>query len=452
MKYKYAFFSVLILRLFCCTEAPAQNTPWGLDECIRYGIEKSLALQQERLRNENQELQTRDHILGMLPTVNSISPSVSYSFGRSIDPETNTYTSTRYTSVGGFGIGSSITLFAGFSQINRIRLARLAEASGMQQLENQANQLALQIMTAFFSVVYAEEQVRITEEQFENSRLRRLKIETEYELGTRAKSDLYDIQAQQASDEYQLISVRNSYQNALSYLKHLMNYEEAGEFSVVFSPEEVPVDMTLPAAEEVFRQAQEWLPHMQVSRNSLREAKLSLAISRASLLPSVYLSGSYSFSSYTNQRSGSVWEQVTDKNRIGKGFSVGLNIPLYGGLSRQSNLRRAKNSLKISEMQHTQAGKNLHREVLMAVQDLASCIEQYKVALEREKFSELSFDAAKKRYDLKLSSMIDLNTTSNNLLQARYNLLRARLDYVMQKKMIDYYRGIPLQHQITSQK
>lgn len=61
---------------------------------------------------------------------------------------------------------------------------------GWEETENQANQIAIQVMNAFFTLLYAEEEVRITQEQVENSRLRLKKIEREYELGKKPKSDL----------------------------------------------------------------------------------------------------------------------------------------------------------------------------------------------------------------------------------------------------------------------
>ena len=53
-----------------------------------------------------------------------------------IDPETNTYTNTRYMSVGGFGVGSSLTVFAGFSNINRLRAANLCPPVGIPVMLN----------------------------------------------------------------------------------------------------------------------------------------------------------------------------------------------------------------------------------------------------------------------------------------------------------------------------
>ena len=213
-------YSILLSILTSGLLVNGQNREWSLQECIDYGVEKSLSMQQRELQNKNDKLDVRDATLSLLPSVSGISPGVNYSFGRGIDPETNTYTNTRYMSVGGFGVGSSLTVFAGFSNINRLRAATLSRLMGWEETENQANQIAIQVMNAFFTLLYAEEEVRITQEQVENSRLRLKKIEREYELGKKPKSDLFEMQAQQASVEFRLITAQNNCLNAQANIKY----------------------------------------------------------------------------------------------------------------------------------------------------------------------------------------------------------------------------------------
>lgn len=159
-------------------------------------------------------------------------------------------------SVGGFGVGSSLTIFAGFSNINRLRAAKLSRLMGWEETENQANQIAIQVMNAFFTLLYAEEEVRITQEQVENSRLRLKKIEREYELGKKPKSDLFEMQAQQASVEFRLITAQNNCLNAQANLKYIMNYNAEEELRIdARSVSEVLPELHELKTKEVFTQA-----------------------------------------------------------------------------------------------------------------------------------------------------------------------------------------------------
>ena len=61
----------------------------------------------------------------------------------------------------------------------------------MEETENQTNQIAIQVMNAFFTLLYAEEEVRITQNKWK-TRLRLKKIEREYELGKSRKAIFSD--------------------------------------------------------------------------------------------------------------------------------------------------------------------------------------------------------------------------------------------------------------------
>ena len=446
----------LYLLLFLCFllktyRMEAQTVKWNLQECINYGVEHSLTIQQKKLQNDNNRLEVRDAVLNLLPSVSGISPGLSYSFGRGIDPETNTYVNTRYMSFGGFGFGTGITVFAGFSGINRIKIAKISRLMGLKETENQANQIAIQIMHAFFNYLYMKEEVHITEEQVENYRMRLKKIERECDLGKKPKSDLYEMQAQQASMEFLLESSQNNLQNALVNLKYLMNYEEEDEFMVdTLSFEDFSLEQHRFDIDDIYHKAMEELPEITIAKYSVRTAKLNLMTAQANLYPSISMGGSISFGSYSDHVSESFWNQIFDRNRIGKGFSISMSIPFYSGLSKRSGLRKAKNSLTATEIQFLQTQRELYNEIQKALQELESCAQRYRISLQREKFSTLSQSAAQKRYEQGLITIIDLNNTSNNQLEARSEVQKSKFNYIMQKKMIDFYRGIPLQTQVTS--
>lgn len=422
---------------------------WSLEDCIDYGVEQSLQMQRQLLQNKNQQLNLRDVALELIPSVNAISPYVSYNYGRGIDPETNTYTNVENRTIGGFSVGGGVTLFSGFSGINRLRNAKIARLQGLEQTENLANDLAIQIMDAFFSLVYAEESIRITAELLENSALQLKKIQREYELGRRPKSDLFDMQAQYASNEYQLSTCRNNRENAMITLTHLMNYQEEEELVIDISTLSAIVPVQEKSdVQQIYDKALKELPEALIAGYNVKSYKLNLAITRASLYPSLSLSGNISFGYYSNHSEGSFWSQVGDKNRIGKSVGLSMNIPVFYGLGRRSNVSRAKNNYRSAQIQYEQTQQSIHNAIRRAVLDLESGIQQYNLARKKEEFSVLSYNAGKKRYEQGLSTIIDLNTVSNNVLQAKYDLLKARLNYVMQKKMVDFYKGEPLQTRV----
>ena len=67
----------------------------GLHDCMEYAISNSTKMRIQQAETGNARIARREAILNaFLPGI-STSTSASYSFGRNIDPETNTYVNTR---------------------------------------------------------------------------------------------------------------------------------------------------------------------------------------------------------------------------------------------------------------------------------------------------------------------------------------------------------------------
>lgn len=56
---------------------------------------------------------------------------------------------------------------------------------------------------------------------------------------------------------------------------------------------------------------------------------------------------------------------------------------------------------------------------------------------------ELAYNAVAGKYDRGMVSALDLQTAANNLLQARSERLRARLQYIIKTRLVEYYNGAP---------
>lgn len=62
-----------------------------LEECMRYAVEHSPAVQRQAYTNRNYRQNYIESVAALVPSVSG-TVGASTSFGRSVDPETNTYT------------------------------------------------------------------------------------------------------------------------------------------------------------------------------------------------------------------------------------------------------------------------------------------------------------------------------------------------------------------------
>ena len=61
----------------------------------------------------------------------------------------------------------------------------------------------------------------------------------------------------------------------------------------------------------------------------------------------------------------------------------------------------------------------------------------------RQKIGGRPVDAVGRKYEEGLASVIDLQTSSNQLLVAKAAKLNALLQYLIKKRVVDYYKGTP---------
>ena len=104
--------------------------------------------------------------------------------------------------------------------------------------------------------------------------------------------------------------------------------------------------------------------------------------------------------------------------------------------------------MKDAEFAYQQTLQNTYKEIELAVLDLQAAAQEYNMAIKKLNFNDLSYQANRKKYEQGLVTIMDVNTSDNNLRQAKLDLLKAKLTYGIQKRMVDFYKGTPLQTKI----
>ena len=164
--------------------APAEAKPMSLDECMRYAVEHSPAVRRQDYTNQNYRQDYIESIAALVPSVSG-SVGASTSFGRSVDPETNTYTDVSNFD-NSYSVSGQMPVFAGLTGINTIRAARVMRMQGVEELQLARDQIALETMQAYFDVVYYTESVRLAREQLETSTAELAKSRKMFELGLKS--------------------------------------------------------------------------------------------------------------------------------------------------------------------------------------------------------------------------------------------------------------------------
>ena len=195
----------------------------GLRECMEYAVNSSVSVRERLTKIDDARLERRDAIL------QAFTPSVEgnaygyYRWGRSIDPETNTYvTTTSFNN--GLGVSAGITLFNGFSAINNIKIANTSLMMGQSAEQQERDKVCLATMEAYFNVVYYNSLTEIIAQQRDNAERALLLARRQEELGVKGYADVVQMEAELSDREYELVTARNSLQSAKITLEDVMFY------------------------------------------------------------------------------------------------------------------------------------------------------------------------------------------------------------------------------------
>ena len=169
-------------------------------------------MKQRKLEADNYRLDKIEAIGQFLPGVSG-SVSAQYSYGRSVDPGTNTYIS-QSTFNNGYAMEGSMPIFQGGSLINQVRRARANELLGKAALQEAKDNTALETFQAYIDALYYYGTTRLAEQKLVESDSLVYKTRRQEALGLKGMADVAQMEAQQATDAYNLTHQRNLYETA----------------------------------------------------------------------------------------------------------------------------------------------------------------------------------------------------------------------------------------------
>ena len=443
-------FLTLTLLLLTGVRLTAQDTvTMSLNECMRYAVEHSTRIRIQEANNRDAQIDRRDAILAAFTPQVSGNTYAYYNFGRSIDPETNTY-SVITSFHNGYSLSAGIYLFNGFQAVNNLKITKTAQQMGLTKEQQTVDQICLATMEAYCNVLYYTELEKALQGQVTTAEKSLQLASRQEKLGQKSHADVVQMQSDLAERQYLLTTCRNNLNNAMITLKDVMFWPIEDPLKIdglavglphCDSPTEQSEDVSL-----LVEQAQHTMPSVLLAEGTMNNARLALKTAKWQLLPSLSLYGGWSSSYFTYPgRAGYVptpyFNQI--KNNRGEYVQLSLNIPIYDRLSSHSNIARRKNAYDRAQADYDQALRDVEAEVLRAVADRDGASDALRQAETRAALQEEAFALNNKRFEQGLISSIEYQTASNSYLNTLAEQLNARLQYFIKNSVVNYYKGIP---------
>lgn len=439
--------TIIILLMMMFGTAHAQDTAvMTLRDCVRYALSHSAEMRVLQADLGDAQLARRNAILNAFtPEIDANTYAYS-NFGRSIDPETNTYSNT--TSFhNGYSLSAGITLFNGFRAINNMKITKIAEATGVTRIQQTEDKITLATIEAYCNVLYFTELSRTVQAQMETAETALRLAQRQKDLGQKSQADVLQMEAELSDRKYKYIVCENQLQNAYITLKDIMLFPTEQSFSVT----DVEADTMLSDAVHTMEvsRAADRLPAVIIAENERQTARLALKTARWQLLPSLSLYGGWSSTYFTypgrtDYVTAPYGQQIA--NNGGEYVQLSLNIPIYNRLSRQTEIARRRNDCDRAEARYAQARQTVEAEIHRALADRDGAAAALQQAQQHAALQQQLYAMSVRQFEQGLISALDYQTVADNHLTAVADLLNARLQLFLKTWVVRYYFQLRMQN------
>ncbi|SEB01511.1 TolC family protein [Alistipes timonensis] len=423
-------------------QSPAAGIPWTLDDCIGFAQRNNLDVQRRSLQVEKSDVELSTAKYSRLPDLNA-SVGADASFGRVLSSD-NTYQTKNQTS-GSLNVSASVPLFQGMRINHQVKAGKLDLAAAVEDLERAREDVAIHVMTLYLEVLYNKEMVGVAERQLTLSTQQAERSRALAAAGKQPESTVYESDALVASNRMTLTQARNDLQLALLNLSQALNRESAAGFDIV-DPALDSVALAalhrLGSADDVYAYAAENRPHIRAERLRLESSEHSAAIARSALYPSLSLSGGYGTGVYSADQD-KFWTQMRHNSREYVGVS--LNVPIFNRRATRNSIRTAQIAVRSQQLAVTEAERELRKLIEQAWYNADASYAKYRSAEAAAASARIAFAYEERKAEAGRSTVFDFNDAKTRMEKAEADAVQAKYEFVFRSKILDFYRGKPLQ-------
>lgn len=420
----------------------------SLKDCMVYAISNSTKTRIQQAAIGDAQIDRRAAILEAFTPGISGDTYAYYNFGRSIDPETNTY-KTLTTFYNSYSVSASITLFNGFEAVNNLKISKTSLAMGHSEMERVEADICLATMEAYYNAVYYANLAEVYAEQVENAENSVRLVRKQDSLGVKGYADVVQMESELADRQYELISTENLRDDAMTQLQDVMFWPVDSALVIDTSlPEDFDEALALASgagasASEIIDYAVANDPQARIALGTMHNAKREYSTAKWQLLPSLNLYAGWSTTYFTYPNSGTQTSPFRSQFRDNGGEYVEalLSIPIYGRMQRHNAIAKKKHALEKASAEYDQKLRDIAAEVSKAVMDRDGAQAAYWQAQRKADVQEEAYALNGKKFTQGLISSIEYQTAVDNYLKAKADRMDSMFRYFIKAAVVRYYDG-----------
>ncbi len=454
---------------------------YSLRKCIETALSNNITMKQTEASIASNKINLEQSKMNRYPNLNAAA-SQSINFGRSVNPYDNTVVANQQVNSNNLSLSTSVNVFSGFQNRNTIQQRQLNVKASEEDKLTTRNNIVLGVVEAFAGVLSNKAILKSSQAQFESTKAQIDRTEKLVQAGRLPATNLFDLNAQLATEETNIVLAENNLEISKLSLAQWMQLDPSS-ITDVEEPAITVGESDEKQAAEVYAIAEPNQPQIQAARTRVISAEKGIEIAKSGYYPSLNFQAGL-FTNYSSVAkkfvAGSLLETPTltplpllvqdgdgntvpvivnqistigpgrtedlnfgdqFSNNLRKGFSFNLNIPIFNNMQNRYAIESARINRLNAQLQLDQQKNTLRQTIETAVTNEKAARKRLQAIEKQIKALEESFRSSEQRFNLGVMNPVDFLMAKNNLARAQNDQARFRYDFFIRRALLDFYLG-----------
>jgi outer membrane protein len=293
--------------------------------------------------------------------------------------------------------------------------ATLARDASIQDRERARQETVFNVIKAYYGILLAKEYYKVAVQSLETTSATVKLAEARYKAGAVLQSDLLRATVQLAEVQEMATRSQNSVKLAIAALNFAMGVPQGTEYDIIGALSTQDMNTGMDAMLEEAASKRPDLMSMELNR---RNTEKSVTMARSDYLPSLNLMGQMDWNS----------DKVAGDEAKSWAVMAVLQWNLFDGLVTRSKVKEALATSSRMRSLEEQTRSAVQLQVRQAYYNLTASLDRIAATSSSVQEAEEGLRIVQKRYEVGMTTFVDVLGAENSLIRARTNVLQALYD------------------------
>jgi outer membrane protein len=296
-------------------------------------------------------------------------------------------------------------------------------------------ELIFNVKSAYYDHLRAIQNEEVNKQAVERSKEQLKLVESRYELGSAAYSDVLGQRVQYGNDQLELLKAQNNVTTTKAILSYSIGVDPNRDVEFETVEDARQYDGTM---EEAINFGLDHEPGLLAAEKDVKASKHNLNASLADYLPTLSF-----FGSYEDFEGTQAFPTAFDRSSKQKTFGIQVSYNIFDGFGRQRNITYAKVGRNNALATFSDARNLVMQQIKTAYLDIQNQNQAVAVAQESVNSAEENMKIVQERYNLGAATILDLLQAQEDLKRAQVSFINSRFDLNLAIARLENAMGKP---------